>query len=99
MQGKPQISGQAIPAFGLLFSSGAKIQRLCTGQIIGATVLWQGMAAFGSWPLPCKRRTRTATILRLAEGEEFHAFRKVFETSRDPLFPVARDDNSDIREN
>jgi hypothetical protein len=44
MQGRPQISGQAIPAFGLS-SAGAMIQRLCINQIICATVLWQGTAA------------------------------------------------------
>src|SRR5437773_10069265 len=47
MQGKPQISGQAIPVFGL-FSTGERIQRLCTNQIICAPVLWQGGRLFGS---------------------------------------------------
>jgi hypothetical protein len=45
MQGRPQISGQAIPACGLS-STGVMIQRLCTNQIICAMVLWQGAAAF-----------------------------------------------------
>ena len=98
MQGKPQISGQAIPAFGL-FSAGARIQRLCTSQIICAPVLWQGGGGFFLPALLCQHRKRTATILRLGEEEEFRAFRKVFETSRDLPFPVARDDNSDIRGN
>ena len=95
MQGKPQISGQAMLALGLL-STGARIQRLCTSQIICAPVLWQGGAAFWfhSWLYK-----RTVTILRSGEGEEFHAFRKVFETSRDPPFQMVRDDSAGIRGN
>src|SRR5438477_6296504 len=45
IQGRWQISGQAIPAFGLS-SAGVMVQRLCTNQIICAMVLWQDAAAF-----------------------------------------------------
>ena len=40
IQGRPQISGQGMPPFGLS-STGAMIQRFCTEQIICATVPWQ----------------------------------------------------------
>jgi hypothetical protein len=99
MQGKPQISGQAMLAFGL-FSTGARIQRLCTSQIICAPVLWQGGGGFlGPLVALQARPKRTATILRSGEGEEVHAFRKVFETSRDPPFQMVRDDSAGIRGN
>src|SRR5437868_3537535 len=80
MQGKPQISGQAIPAFAL-FSTGARIQRLCTNQVICAPVLWQGGRPFDSHRCSTSAGSYNTTV---GEGEEFRASRKIFDTSRDP---------------